>query len=76
MFVPGNFIDILYEVTSALATVGLTRNLTGTLNVIGKFIIIVTMYLGRIGPITMMLAFTMKKAKRLRTLPEEKVLVG
>lgn len=76
VFVPGNFIDILYEVTSALATVGLSRNFTGTLNVIGKFIIIVTMYLGRIGPITMMLAFTMKRAKGLRTLPEEKVLVG
>ena len=76
VFVPGNFMDILYEATSALATVGLTRNLTGTLNVIGKFIIIVTMYLGRIGPITMMLAFSMKRAKGLRTLPEEKVLVG
>ena len=76
VFVPGNFMDILYEATSALATVGLSRNLTGTLNVIGKFIIIVTMYLGRIGPITMMLAFSMKRAKGLRTLPEEKVLVG
>ena len=76
VFVPGNFMDILYEATSALATVGLTRNLTGTLNVIGKFIIIVTMYLGRIGPITMMLAFSIKRAKGLRTLPEEKVLVG
>lgn len=76
VFVPGNLIDILYEVTSALATVGLSRNLTTRLNVIGKWIIILTMYLGRIGPITMMLAFTMRKSKRLRTLPEEKVLVG
>lgn len=76
MFVPGNFLDILYEATSALATVGLSRNFTGTLNFIGKAIIIITMYLGRIGPITMMLAFTMKKSKGLRTLPEEKVLIG
>lgn len=73
---PGSFMDVLYETTSALATVGLSRNFTGTLNSIGKFIIIITMYLGRIGPITMMLAFTMKKAKGLRTLPEEKVLIG
>jgi len=72
----GSFLDILYESTSALATVGLSRSFTGTLNVIGKFIVIVTMYLGRIGPITMMLAFSLKKAKGLRTLPEEKVLVG
>lgn len=76
VFVDGSFLDIIYESTSALATVGLSRSFTGTLNVIGKFIIIVTMYLGRIGPITMMLAFSLKKAKGLRSLPEEKVLVG
>lgn len=76
VFVPGDFLDLLYEATSALATVGLSRNVTGSLNLIGKAIVIVTMYLGRIGPITMMLAFSMKKAKGLRVLPEEKVLIG
>lgn len=76
VFVPGDFLDLLYEATSALATVGLTRNVTSSLNLIGKAIVIVTMYLGRIGPITMMLAFSMKKAKGLRILPEEKVLIG
>ena len=76
VFVPGNFVDIVYEATSALATVGLTRNFTSSLNYIGKLIIICTMYLGRIGPITMMFAFNIKRTKGLRTLPEEKVLVG
>lgn len=41
--------DILYEITSAGATVGLSRGLTPQLNVAGKWIVILTMYLGRIG---------------------------
>ena len=72
----GSFIDIVFESTSALATVGLSRDFTGSLSTLGKFIIVVTMYLGRIGPITMALSFSLKKSKGLRTLPEEKILVG
>lgn len=72
----GNFMDIVFEGTSALATVGLSRNFTGSLSTLGKLIIVITMYLGRIGPITMALAFSMKKNKGTRTLPEEKILVG
>ena len=50
--------DALYEVVSALATVGLSRGLTPSLDVVGRIIIIVCMYLGRIGPISMALFFT------------------
>lgn len=50
--------DALYEVVSALATVGLSRSLTPTLDTIGRLIIIVCMYLGRIGPISMALFFS------------------
>ena len=45
--------DSLYEVISALGTVGLSRGLTPNLDSIGRIIIIVSMYLGRIGPISM-----------------------
>ena len=45
--------DGLFEIVSACATVGLTRNLTPTLNTVGKLIVTVGMYLGRIGPISM-----------------------
>ena len=45
--------DALYEVISALGTVGLSRGLTPNLDSIGRIIIIVSMYLGRIGPISM-----------------------
>lgn len=73
----GDFIDILFETTSALATVGLSRNLTPSLSTLGKFIIIVTMYLGRIGPMSMALAFKFKGVKEnSRHLPGENISVG
>ncbi len=49
--------DALYEVTSALGTVGVSRALTPQLDSIGRVIIIISMYLGRIGPISMILFF-------------------
>ncbi len=50
--------DALFEVVSALATVGLSRSLTPNLDTVGRLIIIVSMYLGRIGPISMAIFFT------------------
>lgn len=71
-----SLIDILYETTSAIATVGLSRDLTGQLNVPGQLIIITLMYLGRIGPISMAIAINMKKKKSKIILPKEDVTVG
>ena len=70
-------VAILYETVSATATVGLTRNLTATLNIWGKLIIIVTMYLGRVGPISLALVLNTKKEK-LNTVktPYEEISVG
>lgn len=50
--------DASYEAVSALGTVGLSRNITPTLDVWGRLIIIVSMYLGRIGPISMAFFFS------------------
>ena len=52
--------DASYEIFSATATVGLSRALTPNLNAVGKMIIIIAMYLGRIGPISMALFFNYK----------------
>lgn len=70
-------IDILYEAVSATATVGLTRNLTPFLNLWGKLVIIATMYFGRIGPISLAIAFTVKKetANSIKN-PTEDISVG
>lgn len=73
---PGAFEDCLYEVASAIGTVGLSRNLTSALTLPAKLIIIATMYLGRIGPISLALFFNTKKNVNLITYPECKMPIG
>lgn len=70
-------IDALYEAISATATVGLSRNITSMLNLWGKLVIIVTMYLGRIGPITLAVMFGSKpQGQNLISEPVEDVSIG
>ena len=70
-------LDIIYETISATATVGLTRNLTSSLGVIGKLIIIITMYLGRIGPISLAVSFNSNREKpNVIKNPTEEISVG
>jgi len=72
-----NALDIVYETVSATATVGLTRNLTTSLGSVGKLIIIITMYLGRVGPISLAVAF--KRSKDNQNIvrnPIEEISVG
>lgn len=70
--------DILYEVISAVGTVGLTRGLTPLLNTAGKLIIMAVMYCGRIGPVTLAMAITvrMNAAQKQIRFPEEKIMIG
>lgn len=72
----GSLLDCTYEATSAIATVGLSRDMTGTLHLAGKVIIIICMYLGRIGPISMAIFFTNGQKKQLLSYPHEDVTVG
>ena len=70
-------LDIVYETVSATATVGLTRNLTPYLSSAGKAVIIATMYLGRVGPISLALALnSSKKQRNLIKNPTEDISVG
>lgn len=70
-------LDILYEIVSATATVGLSRNLTSSLNAIGKLIIIITMYFGRIGPISLAVAFGSKnESQNVISEPTEDISIG
>ena len=72
-----DMLDIAYETVSATATVGLTRNLTSSLGSIGKAIIIVTMYFGRVGPISLAVAFKGKKDNQnIVRNPVEEISVG
>ena len=74
-----SFIDLVFEVFSAFATVGLTAGVTPLLTNIGKIVIIILMYIGRIGPITMVLIFA-KRYSQMKgkdvLYPKEDVLIG
>ena len=75
-FSGGSLEDVLYEVFSAIGTVGITRGLTGELNTAGRIIIIICMYLGRIGPISMAIAFSRKKTENSIHYAEGEITVG
>ena len=70
-------LDAVYEAVSATATVGLSRNLTATLNTVGKLVIIVTMYFGRVGPISLAVALGSKnESQNVISEPTEDISIG
>lgn len=73
-----NFIDILFEAMSAFGTVGLSRGITPYLSTLGRLIITFTMFIGRIGPLTIAFAIAQrqKENKGYYRYPEGKILVG
>lgn len=70
------FLAILFEVTSAFGTVGLSLGLTPHLSLVGKIVICITMFLGRLGPITLAYALQPKQEKELFRYPEGKITIG
>lgn len=72
-----NFLLVLFETVSAFATVGLSMGLTPELSQTGRLLIIMTMFLGRVGTITAVFALAQrtKKAQRIK-YPEDKLLIG
>lgn len=72
------FIDLFFEASSALGTVGLTTGITPYLSILGKIFICVGMFVGRLGPVTIAIALSSKKdlGKNLLHYPEEKIFVG
>ena len=70
-------LDVIYESVSATATVGLSRNLTAGLNIFSKIIIIITMYFGRVGPISLAVALGSKnESQNLISEPTEELSIG
>ncbi len=70
------FIQILFEVVSAFATVGLSTGITASLSAVAKLIIILTMYVGRVGVLLLMGALLGDPRPSRIHYPEENVLVG
>jgi len=61
----GYFLNLFFETTSAFGTCGLSTGITPELSTLGKLIIIITMFLGRVGPLTAALALAMRKEEKI-----------
>ena len=72
----GSFLAILFEATSAYCTVGMSGGLMSHLSEPGKIIIILLMFVGRIGPVTLAFALNTRSKKELYRYPEGKITIG
>jgi trk system potassium uptake protein TrkH len=73
---PHPFLMILFEVTSAFSTTGLSMGLTTQLTPFGKLVIILMMFIGRSGPLTLAYALGPKTEKELIRYPERSITIG
>lgn len=69
-------IDALFESVSAFGTVGLTSGVTALANSASRIVLIFTMFIGRVGPVSLALSLAMKVQKKNTVLPEAKIMVG
>jgi potassium uptake TrkH family protein len=69
-------LDLIFEATSALGTVGLSRNLTSFLGTGGKAVIIILMFVGRIGVLTFFMAFVRNKSELHYSYPKTDIMIG
>ncbi len=72
----GQFLEILFEIVSAFGTVGLSTGLTPTLSTSGKWIVIVMMFIGRLGPLVVGIALTRQGPARRYAYAEENIMIG
>lgn len=73
---PFDFADVLFETISAFATVGLSTGITPELPPPAHAVLVVLMFVGRIGPLTVASAMAVRERPRLYQLPEERTIVG
>lgn len=71
-----DFIDALFEVVSAFGTVGLSTGITPVLTTLGRIIVIVTIFTGRVGLLTVAFALTRRQQPANFRYPEERIYVG
>jgi len=73
---PFPFVKIVFESLSAFGTVGLSMGITGSLSTAAKTIIVILMYIGRIGPLTLIYALAQRKRMFHLEYTEEKIGIG
>jgi Trk-type K+ transport system membrane component len=67
---------VLFEVVSAFATVGLSTGITADLPSLGQLLLVALMFLGRLGPITLVSALALREHARRYQYPEGRPLIG
>ena len=67
---------LLFETISAFGTVGLSTGITGDLSPIGRVLITIMMFIGRLGPLTMAFALMSNRKEARVKYAEEKILIG
>jgi len=70
------FLEVLFEATSAFSTTGLSTGLTSELSAAGKVMVIIAMFAGRLGPLTLAFALSQKKRSSRVGYPEDHILIG
>ncbi|HYE84040.1 MAG TPA: TrkH family potassium uptake protein [Clostridia bacterium] len=73
-----DFMTLFFEATSAFGTVGLSLGITPNLSLLGRIIISITMFAGRVGPLTLILALAQRASKNKGSMkyPEDRIMVG
>jgi trk system potassium uptake protein TrkH len=72
----GDFLELLFEATSAFGTVGLSMGVTASLNSWSKFILVLVMFTGRLGPLVLAMAIQPGERKGKFRYAEERVMIG
>jgi Trk-type K+ transport system membrane component len=73
---PAEFDDGLFEVVSAFSSSGLSTGLTATLSASGQYLLVVLMFVGRVGPVTAATALALRRSRKRYRYPETRPLVG
>ncbi len=73
---PYTFIKLFFEVMSAFGTVGLSNGITPNLNDISRVLITITMFIGRLGPLTVMIALSKNEKINCTKYIEERLMIG
>jgi len=70
------FMDLMFEAFSAIGTTGLSRGISPDLSELGKYIVTLAMYLGRLGPLSIALGLALRERRAIYRYAEEKVRIG
>lgn len=74
--VRGRFLELLFETVSAMGTVGLSTGFTAKLSVLGRLVVVLAMFTGRLGPLALALSFVGERPSPAYSYPEERVMIG